>query len=316
MEVIRLNEESSKVAILIPCRNEEISIEKVVSGFRKVLPDVAIYIGDNNSTDRTASLARELDCEVIFEYNPGKGHMLRHLIRDVEADYYVIVDGDDTYDPGAVVSMLELIKRYDLDMVISRRVTSEKDKQNERSGHLLGNRTINIFFNILFNSTYRDVLSGYRVLSSNFAKSFPSKSNGFEIEVELNAHANWMNASVMEFDSGYKSRVDGSESKLRTFHDGIRIIKEIYLLNRRSNPMRHFKIFYTPLIALALGLVLRAVVPYLDSGKVENLPSLLVGMSLLTLNSVLWSSFLVMEQANSHQLSLVNLLRRKAFKCE
>jgi len=301
---------TNRIAILIPCRNEAISIEKVIKDFQMVLPQAEIFIGDNNSTDSTAELSRRLGCHVVFEYMPGKGNVVRRLLREVDADYYIIVDGDDTYDPRTVIIMLAQMEKFNLDMVIARRKTPKNALKLERNGHHFGNKIIGLFFNFLLNSKYKDVLSGYRVLNADFAKSFPSKSTGFEIEVEMNAHASWMNASVLEVDSEYSSRNDGSTSKLNTFRDGYKIAREIFVLSRRSKPIRHFFVFFSPIFAVSVILIARAMFAYLDSGRVEYIPSLVVGMGMLVLFGVLWSSFLVMEQSISNQLTLVNIMRR------
>jgi len=301
--------QGATIAVLIPCKNEAISLPKVISDFRRVLPQSSIYVGDNNSTDTTAEIARQFGCNVIFEFIPGKGNVVRRLMREVHANYYLIVDGDDTYEAETALKMLEEMERKNLDMVIAARRTSPASKASERRGHLMGNKLINRIFNFLFKTEFSDVLSGYRLLNANFAKSFPSKSNGFEIEVELNAHASWMNASVVEIGSEYTSRKDGSTSKLRTFSDGYRILKEIYLLSMRLNPIRHFFIFSFLALISSFALISRAAIPYLSTGRVDNTPSLIVGMGLLVLYFVLWVGFLVIEQLNSNQQTVVNLIR-------
>jgi glycosyltransferase involved in cell wall biosynthesis len=304
------------VAILIPCKNESMSIAKVIKDFQGVLPSSTIYVGDNNSSDNTAAIAKELGCNVVFEFQPGKGNIVRRLFKEIDADYFVIVDGDDTYDTTTVVEMLEKIVALNLDMIIARRTIAKVQKNAERRGHLLGNLIINKAFNYIFKSRYQDVLSGYRILSSDFAQTFPSKSTGFEIEVELNAHASWMNASVLEIDSNYRPRSDGSASKLRTFHDGAKIFKEIVVLSRRSKPIRHFFIFFFPFAGIALYLVSRAIVPYFSTGYVKNVPSLIVGTSLILLIYTMWSNFLIMEQSISNHLSLTRLLQKRNKKID
>jgi len=304
-----MTETGPEIAVLIPCKDEAISLPKVISDFRMHLPHARIYIGDNNSTDSTADVARNLGCEVIFELIPGKGNVVRRLMREVHADYFLIVDGDDTYNAETALKMLKEMKKNNLDMVVAARQTPIEKTKDERPGHLIGNKVINKFFNFLFKTEFSDVLSGYRLLDSNFAKTFPSKSSGFEIEVELNAHASWMNASVVELNSEYSSRKDGSTSKLRTFSDGYRILKEIYLLSIRLKPIRHFLIFFSIAFVSSIVLISRAAVPYFDTGKVDNMPSLVVGMGLLVLYFVLWVGFLVIEQLNSSQQTIVNLIR-------
>jgi glycosyltransferase involved in cell wall biosynthesis len=304
------------VAILIPCKNESISIAKVIKDFQRVLPSSTIYVGDNNSSDNTAAIAKELGCNVVFEFQSGKGNIVRRLFKEIDADYYVLVDGDDTYEAKTVLEMLDKMVALNLDMVIARRIVAKMQKNAERRGHLLGNQIINKAFNYIFKSRYQDVLSGYRILSSDFAQTFPSKSTGFEIEVELNAHASWMNASVLEIDSNYRPRSDGSASKLRTFHDGTKIFKEIVVLSQRSKPIRHFFIFFFPFAGIALYLVSRAIVPYFSTGYVKNVPSLIVGTSLILLMYTMWSNFLVMEQSISNHLSLTRLLQKRNKKID
>jgi glycosyltransferase involved in cell wall biosynthesis len=311
-----MHKRTPEVAILIPCKDESTSIAKVIKAFQRILPNSSIYIGDNNSSDGTAAIAKNLGCNVVFEFQSGKGNTVRRLLKEVEADYFVLIDGDDTYDTETVLEMLDKMVALNLDMVIARRITAKMQKKSERPGHILGNLIINKAFNFIFKSNYQDVLSGYRILSSDFAQTFPSKSTGFEIEVELNAHASWMNASVLEIDSNYKPRSDGSTSKLRTFNDGIKIFKEIVVLSRRSKPIRHFFVFFFPFAGIALYLVSRAVVPYFSTGYVKNVPSLIVGTSLFLLVYTMWSNFLVMEQSISNHLSLTRLMQKRSKKID
>ena len=311
-----MHKRTPEVAILIPCKDESTSIAKVIKAFQRILPNSSIYIGDNNSSDGTAEIAKNLGCNVVFEFQSGKGNTVRRLLREVEADYFVLIDGDDTYETETVLEMLDKIVALNLDMVIARRVTAKMQKKSERRGHFLGNLIINKAFNFIFKSNYQDVLSGYRILSSDFAQTFPSKSTGFEIEVELNAHASWMNASVLEIDSNYKPRSDGSTSKLRTFNDGIKIFKEIVVLSRRSKPIRHFFVFFFPFAGIALYLVSRAIVPYFSTGYVKNVPSLIVGTSLFLLVCTMWSNFLVMEQSISNHLSLTRVMQKRSKKID
>ena len=300
----------NSIAVLIPCKNEEISLKRVVTRFRAVLPDAQIYVGNNASTDRTEEIARELGCVVINEVQSGKGNMVRKLLRYARADYYILIDGDDTNEVEASLEMLAIMRNLNLDTVIGRRVTSDDEKKHERPGHLLGNRAINALYNFLFKSNLKDVLSGFRLFSDSFVKTFPANSSGFEIEVELSAHANLISASVIEVDTKYTSRKDGSESKLRTFSDGLRIIRTIYRLNRRIRPLRNFSITSVPIFIVALILFTRSLYPYFETGTVLNFPSLILACSLLVLISVLLSMSIIMEQAMSNHLSTLNLIHR------
>jgi len=303
-------ESKSSIAVLIPCKDEATSLGKVVERFRTISPEATIYVGNNASIDRTEEIARELGCVVVNELQPGKGNMVRKLLRYAQADYYFLIDGDNTYEVEAATEMLALMRHKDLDSVIAKRVTSLEDKQTERPGHLIGNRLVNRFYNLLFKSNQSDVLSGYRLFSDSFVKTFPANSSGFEIEVELSAHANLISASVLEVDTKYSSRQDGSESKLRTFRDGFRIARTIYALNRRIKPVRNFFITSTPLLVAVVYLFLRALYPYITSGKVLNFPSLILGSSLMVVISVLFATSIIMEQAISNHLSTLNLAKR------
>ena len=300
----------SSIAVLIPCKDEAISLGKVVERFRRILPEAKIYVGNNASTDRTEEIARELGCIVVNEVQPGKGNMVRKLLRYAQADYYFLIDGDNTNEVEAAIEMLDLMRSKDLDSVIAKRVTSKGDKNSERPGHLIGNRVINQIYNLLFKSNLTDVLSGYRLFSDSFVKTFPANSSGFEIEVELSAHSNLISASVLEVDTTYSSRSDGSESKLRTFRDGFRIIRTIFALNRRIKPIRNFVITTSPLLIAVIYLFLRALYPYITSGKVANFPSLILGSGLLVVISVLFAMSIIMEQAISNHLSTLNLAKR------
>ena len=219
------------VAVIIPCKDEALSIPKVISDLRQHLPNSEIIIGDNYSKDQTSNIAESLGCKVIMEPKSGKGNTIRALLSHVSAEYIVMIDGDGESDVASIEVMLETITKFNADMVIARRISSQKNVA--RKGHKLGNILVTKFFNILFKSNYQDVLSGYRILSSNFAKNFPCNSNGFEVEVELNAYAARNNASVLEVESRYLPRAYGTKSKLRTFIDGFYIIKKIIQLRIR-----------------------------------------------------------------------------------
>jgi len=298
------------IAVLIPCKDEAISLGKVVERFRIIFPEARIYVGNNASTDRTEEIARELGCVVVNEVQPGKGNMVRKLLRYAQADYYFLIDGDNTNEVEAAAEMLALMRSKDLDSVIGKRVTSVEEKHTERPGHLIGNRVINQFFNLLFKSNLSDVLSGYRLFNDSFVKTFPANSSGFEIEVELSAHANLISASVLEVDTTYLSRSDGSKSKLRTFRDGFRIVRTIFALSRRIKPVRNFVITSFPLFLAVIYLFSRALYPYITSGRVSNFPSLILGSGLLVVISVLFAMSIIMEQAISNHLSTLNLAKR------
>lgn len=212
------------IAVLVPCYNEELAIPTVVRDFRKALPDAAIYVYDNNSRDRTIEVARSAGALIGAETVQGKGNVIRRMFADVEADVYVMVDGDDTYDAAAAPRLISILLDHQLDMVNARRATDAVEAY--RAGHRLGNKLLSSMVYMIFGDRCRDVLSGYRVLSRRFVKSFPALSTGFEIETELTIHALELRMPMAEVDTTYKARSEGSVSKLRTYRDGVRILLE------------------------------------------------------------------------------------------
>ena len=223
------------VAVLIPCYNEEVAIAKVVRNFKKVLPNADIYVYDNNSDDNTSIEAQKAGAIVRREKTQGKGNVVRRMFADIEADIYVLVDGDDTYDASSVIDMIVLLEKEHLDMVNAARITNMKDAY--RTGHRLGNKLLTNLVQILFGSQIKDMLSGYRVFSRRFIKSFPALSTGFEIETELTVHALELRMPIAEIPTIYKSRPVGSVSKLHTYRDGFRILKTIITLLKEERPL-------------------------------------------------------------------------------
>ena len=241
-----------RLAVLIPCLDEEAAIGKVVAGFRAALPGAVIYVYDNNSKDHTREVAAAAGAVVRGEARPGKGNVVRRMFQDIEADVYVMVDGDDTYDATIAPVLIERLVDDNLDMVVGRRVETHVDAY--RPGHRLGNRVLTGLVRRLFGSHIDDMLSGYRVFSRRFVKSFPSSSREFEIETELTVHALQMRMAVAEIATSYKERPAGSASKLRTFRDGWRILLTIMNLMRNERPLLFFTVFAAVLFALGIGL--------------------------------------------------------------
>src|SRR5262245_36477274 len=239
---------SLDIAVLVPCFNEAKAIDKVVGDFRAALPDATVYVYDNNSTDDTAAIAAAAGAEVHREYRRGKGNVVRRMFQDIEADVYVMVDGDDTYDAAVAPQLVARLVDNNLDMVVGRRI--ETHQQAYRAGHRLGNAVLTGLVRWLFKARIVDMLSGYRVFSRRFVKSFPSFSREFEIETELTVHAMQMQMPVAEIDTNYKERPPGSTSKLRTFRDGWRILLTITNLLRNERPLLFFS-----LIGGVLGLL-------------------------------------------------------------
>ena len=270
-----------RIAVLLPCYNEEAAIVRTVEGFRAVLPGATIYVYDNNSRDRTVELARGAGAEVRTERMQGKGNVVRRMFADVDADVYIMADGDLTYDPAAAPAMVKLLLDDRLDMVVGIRQHEKKDAY--RGGHVLGNRVFTGLLSRLFGRSFSDIFSGYRVFSRRFVKSFPVLSEGFEIETEISVHALELRMPVGEVETAYGARPEGSESKLSTFRDGWRILKTIGTLYRIERPV----LFYGSIGALfLLGAIILAVplvLTYLDTGLVPRFPTaiLVTGMSII-----------------------------------
>ena len=269
------------IAVLVPCYNEEVAIAKVVKDFRAALPTAAIFVFDNNSTDNTAAAARAAGAEVYQEKRQGKGFVVRRMFTDVEADIYVLVDGDATYDAPCSHAMIECLIENRLDMVVANRV--DRDRAAYRAGHRTGNWLLTAFVREVFSSTFNDMLSGYRVFSRRFVKSFPVLSGGFEIETELTIHALELGLAVAEIDTPYYARPQGSASKLNTWSDGFRILRTIAALYRAERPLPFFGTIGLMLAIVSVGFATPIVVTYLETGLVPRLPTAVLSTGLMIL---------------------------------
>jgi glycosyltransferase involved in cell wall biosynthesis len=272
---------SYKIAVLVPCYNEEAAIAKVVKDFRAALPDAAIFVFDNNSTDRTAEVARAAGAEVFEEKHQGKGFVVRRMFTDVEADIYVLVDGDATYDAPSANRMIARLLDERLDMVVGSRV--DREKAAYRSGHRTGNRLLTAFVASMFGPTFNDMLSGYRVFSRRFVKSFPMLSAGFEIETELTIHALELGLAVAEIDTPYYARPEGSASKLNTWRDGFRILSTSIKLYRAERPLAFFSGIGIALSIASIGFAIPVLVTYFETGLVPRLPTAILSTGLMLL---------------------------------
>jgi glycosyltransferase involved in cell wall biosynthesis len=259
------------IAVLVPCFNESAAIAKVVGDFRAALPDATVYVYDNNSTDDTAAIAAAAGAVVRRETRRGKGNVVRRMFQDVEADIYVMVDGDDTYDAQVAPALVARLVADNLDMVVGKRI--ETHQAAYRAGHRLGNRVLTGLVRWLFGARIDDMLSGYRAFSRRFVKSFPSFSREFEIETELTVHAMQMRMPIAEIDTSYKERPPGSTSKLRTFRDGWRILMTITNLMRNERPLMFFSLVGAAIAVVAIALGVPIVLDYLDTGKVLRFPT-------------------------------------------
>jgi glycosyltransferase involved in cell wall biosynthesis len=276
-----LAQQQPTIAVLLPCYNEEAAIGDTIAGFRAALPGATIYVYDNNSRDRTRDLAAEAGAIVRSERQQGKGHVVRRMFADIDADIYVMADGDLTYDPKAAPAMVELLRTGQFDMVVGTRKHEGKDAY--RGGHLLGNRMFTGLLAGLFGRSFSDIFSGYRVFSRRFVKSFPVLSSGFEIETEMSVHALELRMPVGEIETAYAARPEGSESKLSTWSDGWRILTTIVTLYRIERPVLFYGSIGALLVALAVVLAVPLVITYVHTGLVPRVPTaiLVTGMTIV-----------------------------------
>lgn len=265
-----------KIAVLIPCYNEEKTVEKVVRDFREALPDAVIYVYDNNSTDRTAELAKKAGAVVRHEYMQGKGNVIRRMFREIDAECYIMTDGDDTYPAENAPEMADLVLNKNVDMVIGDRLSSTYFDENKRPFHNFGNSLVRKSINVLFHSEIKDIMTGYRAFSYEFVKTIPILSKGFEIETEMSIHAVDKNMSVENVIITYRDRPEGSESKLNTFSDGIKVLKMIVRLYWSYNPMGFFGMIAGFLALMSILFCLPVLADYFRTGLVERFPTLIV----------------------------------------
>src|SRR5512138_1742111 len=282
-----------QIAVLIPCFNEEAAVGQVVADFRAALPDAIIYVYDNNSTDRTAQLAAAGGAVVRQERRQGKGHVVRRMFADVDADIYVLVDGDATYDAPSAPRMIDALVNGHLDMVVGFRV--DQSVAAYRPGHRTGNWALTSFLSAVFGQAFKDILSGYRVFSRRFVKSFPVLSDGFEIETELSVHALELALPVTEIETPYYARPEGSVSKLNTWRDGFRILGTILKLYRSEKPLRFFTVIGVFLMLVSIGLAIPLIITYLEQGLVPRLPTAVLSMGLMIVAVLSVSSGLVLD---------------------
>lgn len=271
--------DSLRIAVILPCYNEEAAIAETVAGFRAALPGATVYAYDNNSKDRTFELARAAGAVVRTERQQGKGHVVRRMFADVDADIYVMADGDLTYDPKAAPDMVRMLVEEQLDMVVGTR--QHEVAEAFRGGHLIGNRLFTGLLARLFGRSFTDIFSGYRVFSRRFVKSFPALSEGFEIETEISVHALELRMPVGELVTSYGARPEGSDSKLSTYRDGWRILKTIGTLYRIERPVLFYGGFAGLLLVTAIILAVPLLTTYLDTGLVPRFPTAILATGLV-----------------------------------
>lgn len=266
-----------KIAVLIPCYNEASTIQKVIEDFREVLPEASIYVYDNNSTDGTDEIARTAGAKLIYEYRQGKGNTVRRMFQDIEAECYIMTDGDDTYPAEYAREMADKVLQRRVDMVVGDRLSSTYFQENKRPFHNFGNSLVRGSINRIFRSDIKDIMTGYRAFSYRFVKTFPVLSQGFEIETEMTIHAIFMNMSIENVVVDYRDRPEGSESKLNTVSDGKKVLITIFNLFKNYKPFFFFSIIgFLLMLVDALIFIPTVWMPYLDTGLVEHYPTLIV----------------------------------------
>lgn len=288
-----------KIAVLIPCYNEAQTIEKVVSDWKRALPEATVYVYDNNSRDDTAEIARKAGATVKHEYMQGKGNVIRRMFREIDAEAYIMVDGDDTYPAEYGREMVNLVIEKHADMVVGDRLSSTYFQENKRPFHNFGNTIVRASINFLFHTEIKDIMTGYRAFSFQFAKSFPVLSKGFEIETEMSIHAVDKNMQVENVVIEYRDRPEGSESKLNTYSDGVKVLRTIFRLFKNYKPLSFFGIIAAILALLSVIFVIPVFSTYVKTGLVPNFPTLIACG--FTMMAAILSLFAGLQLQNSVQ---------------
>ncbi|MBR7013199.1 MAG: glycosyltransferase [Muribaculaceae bacterium] len=304
-------EQDARVVVLIPCYNEAVTVAKVVTDVKHALPTALVVVCDNNSTDDTASIAREAGAQVVTESRQGKGNVLRTLFRNIDADCYIIIDGDDTYSVDQLPHMADMVLSEGVDMVIGDRISTSYLQVNKRRYHNSGNLFLRFLINKMFNSSVPDILSGLRALSPAFVKNFPILSHGFEIETEMTIYALDNNFALRSIPIAYNNRPEGSTSKLNTFSDGFKVIKKAFSLFIHFKPLLFFSILASVLfLAGAIGMI-PVFVEYFATGLVPRFPTLIVCGFVILLSLLLLVCGLILEVANTRHKQLMEVLMNK-----
>ena len=284
-----------KIAVLIPCYNESKTIEKVVKDYKKALPDADIYVYDNNSKDHTDEIAKKAGAIVRYEYKQGKGNVIRAMFRDIDADCYLMIDGDDTYPANYARKMCDYILNGEADMVIGDRLSSMRNKKNKRLFHNFGNSLVKNLINILFKSKVKDIMTGYRAFSYSFVKTFPVLSKGFEIETEMTIHSLDKNLLLKEIPVEYRDRPAGSVSKLNTFSDGFKVLKTIARLFKEYKPTIFFSMFGIIFFIISLIFVVPVFNEYFKTGLVPRFPTLIFSGFMLMISMLSFICGIILE---------------------
>jgi glycosyltransferase involved in cell wall biosynthesis len=305
------------IAVLIPCYNEELTIEKVIKDFKKELPKSTIYVYDNNSVDKTATLAKEAGAVIKREYRQGKGNVVRSMFRDIDADLYIMIDGDDTYPAEFVHAIIEPILQGEADIVIGDRHSNGTYKdENKRPLHNFGNNLVKDLINRLFDSDLKDIMTGYRAFNKKFVKNIPINSSGFEIETEMTLHTLDKKFLIREIPIEYRDRPKGSESKLNTLSDGIRILKTIFWVFKDYKPLSFFSILAGIFFILSLAVGFPVILEFLDTAFVTKIPSAILSVGLMLISILaLFSGFIldtiVKQHRESYEMTLIRWMEQE-----
>lgn len=303
--------ENLDIVVLIPCYNEELTVAKVVTDFRKTLPQSNIYVYDNNSTDNTKEIAKSAGAIVRSENLQGKGYVVRRMFADIDADIYILVDGDDTYNAASAPELIESLLEGPYDLINASRSPQEESQNVYRTGHKFGNNLLTMLVSIIFGKGFNDMLSGYKVFSRRFVKSFPALSKGFEIETELTIHALELGMAVKEIPTPFFERPPGSSSKLRTFSDGIRIIKTIGILLKEEKPFRFFGTIFLILFFTSTILAIPIFITFFKTGLVPRFPTAILSTGLMVLAFISLACALILDTVTLSRKEMKRLMYLK-----
>lgn len=293
---------ADKIAVLIPCYNESKTVAKVIRDMKKALPEAVIYVYDNNSTDGTDEIARKEGAVVRYEYQQGKGNVIRSMFRDIDAQCYLMVDGDDTYPAEFAAEMCSKVLEKGTDMVVGDRLSSTYFTENKRPFHNFGNSIVRGSINRLFKSNIKDIMTGYRAMSYRFVKTFPVLSKNFEIETEMTIHAIDKNMQVENVVIEYRDRPEGSESKLNTYADGFKVLKTIVKMFKNYKPLEFFSLIAAVLFVVGMVFFIPVLVHFLEVGTVEKIPTLIVSGFVILTSIICWFSGIILSTlVNQHK---------------
>ncbi len=308
---MHMEKKDKRIAVLIPCYNESKTIAKVVADYKEALPEATIYVYDNNSTDGTDVIAREAGAEVRYEYRQGKGNVIRSMFREIDADCYIMIDGDDTYPAEFARKMCDKVLDDGYDMVIGDRLSGTYFQENKRPFHNFGNVLVRKLINSIFKSDVKDIMTGYRAFSKSFVKHFPVLSKGFEIETEMTIHALDKNFLLAEIPVQYRDRPDGSVSKLNTYKDGFKVLLTITRLFRDYRPFTFFLFFALFFFGVGLVMVIPVLYDYIQTGLVPRFPTLIVSGFLIIVSVLFFFAGLILEVIGKKHRQLFEILMNK-----